>query len=118
VEVNSLLNLARRLPINDDAENLKRIRHAIFFGHVLILKSGGRIVGYAEVYRMQEPPSYPVIPWPVDDPKGKILYCWAAVCEEGYLFELIRLGKRTFPDCHCISWHRHRRNNKIHFERI
>ena len=34
------------------------------------------------------------------------------------IHELIRLGKRTFPDCHCISWHRHRRNNKIHFERI
>ena len=113
-----LIELARGLPIKEDSENFRRINHAIYFGHILLIKEHGRIVGYAEVYRVKESPAYPVTPWPIDDPAGKILYCWAAACEKGYIKKLIDLAKRTFPEVNFICWHRHKRNNKIHLERV
>jgi len=117
-ELETLVTLARRLPEDDDRENLKRIHHTQKYGHLIVLKEQGKIVGYAEGYRMDHVPDHPVLPLPKDNPDGKYVYCWAAVCEPGYLRKLIQMGKRTFKDCDWICWHTSRKNNRLHAERI
>lgn len=109
-----LVNLARRLPVKDDTENLERITHTRNHGHIVILSVGRDILGYAEVYRVKEIPSYPVIPYPVDDADGKILYCFAAVCEKGFISDLVRLGFDTFSGVETIAYHRNKHGNKLY----
>lgn len=117
-DLSEILLLARSLPCKDDAKNYQRIGHVIKHGHLVVLKVEGEIVGFAECYRMKNVPKFPVMPLPVDDPKGKILYCWAAVAKRNHVRNLIILGKRTFPYCSAIVWHTHRRKNALHLERI
>ena len=112
-EDQELIVLARRLPVKDDFRNWRRIHHAKIFGHVLIVRQEGRIVGFAELYRMRYAPDYPVKPWPKDDPEGKVLYCYAAVCEKGFIRELINLAHRTFPGLR-IEYHRRKHGNKLY----
>lgn len=109
-----LVDLARRLPAKDDSKNLDRIRHAFANGHLVILRVGNDILGYAEVYRMKEIPSYPVIPYPVDDIDGDILYCFAAVCNPGFVKDLIKLGFDTFSTVNSIVYHRRKHGNKVY----
>lgn len=117
-DLSDILVMARRLPCKDDVKNYQRIGHVLTRGHLVVLKVDGVIVGFAECYRMKEIPSFPVMPLPVDDPEGKILYCWAAVANRNFIKQLIELGKRTFPNCSAIAWHTHRRKNALHLERI
>lgn len=109
-----LLQFARRLPVQDDAENLERLHHAEKFGHLVILRVAGDILGYAEVYRMKEIPKFPVIPFPKDDVDGKILYCFAMVCERGFCKDLIKLGFDTFIGIDTIAYHRNKHGNKLY----
>jgi hypothetical protein len=117
-ELLDILILARRLPCKDDVKNYKRIGHVLTHGHLVVLKVDGEIKGFAECYRMKEIPSFPVMPLPVDDPDGKILYCWSAACERNFIRQLIELGKYNFQTCTHICWHTHRRKNALHLERI
>jgi hypothetical protein len=112
----SLLELANRLPTTEE-KNIKRISHVLEHGHLVEMKDGNKLVGYAEVYRLKDIPKFPVVPWPKDDPDGEYLYCWAASCERGRIKELIQIGKRRFRLCRWICYHRHKRNNKLHIER-
>lgn len=109
-----LIKFARRLPVQDDIENLERLRHADKFGHIIILRVAGDILGYAECYRMKEVPKYPVIPYPIDDVDGKILYCFAMVCERGFCKDLIKLGFDTFINVETIAYHRNKHGNKLY----
>lgn len=109
-----LVSLARRLPIHDDEENRERILHADKYGHIVILNVGPHILGYAECYRVKEIPSYPVIPYPIDDVDGKILYCFAMVCEKGFCKDLIQLGFDTFINVETIAYHRNKHGNKLY----
>lgn len=109
-----LLEMARRLPVTDISENLERLRHTRKFGHIVILKVGRDILGYAECFRVREIPTYPVIPYPIDDVDGKILYCFAAVCEKGFILDLIRLGFDTFSGVETIAYHRNKHGNKLY----
>lgn len=117
-EMVDILILARRLPCKDDAKNYERIEHVLKHGHLVIIKEAGQVVGYAECYRMKEIPSFPVRPLPVDDPEGKILYVWAFACWPGYLWKLKELGRNTFQTCTHFCWHRQKRKNALHLERI
>src|ERR1700675_3083402 len=95
-DVMQILELAQKLPDVSYNENIERLEHVKKHGHILILRDEGRVVAYAGLYRMKEAPPYPVIPYPVDDPEGEYLYCYAASCEKGRIKELIDLAKRTF----------------------
>lgn len=109
-----LLDLARRLPLKDDSKNLERIRHANNNGHLVILRVGRDILGYAEVYRVKEIPNYPVIPYPKDDVDGNILYCFSAVCERGFIKDLIKLGFDSFLTVDSIVYHRRKHGNRVY----
>lgn len=117
-ELRECVRLARRLPEDNDLENIKRIVHASQRGQILIYKERGRIKAYAELYRLRYIPEHPVEPLPEDDPDGKFLYCWAAVAEKGYLLKLINMAKRTFKSCRFIVWHTYKKGAKLHMERI
>lgn len=91
-----------------------RLAHVEKFGNIVILKVGPDLLGYAEVYRLKEYPDYPVIPYPVDDVDGKILYCFAMVCENGFAKDLIKLGFDTFPSIDTIAYHRWKHGNKLY----
>ena len=107
----AVLDLMDRLPVDRD-ENLERLAHTHTYGHILELIEDGELKGYGEVFRLKSVPVYPVIPWPKDDPEGKFLYCFSAVCEKGYIRKLIELGKKTFPECDII-YHREKKNHQL-----
>lgn len=109
-----LVELARRLPVKDDAKNIERLAHTERHGFIVKLGVGPDLIGYAEVYRVKEIPSYPVIPYPIDDEDGKILYCFAAVCEDGFIKELVKLGFDRFHDIEMIAYHRRKHDNKLY----
>ena len=114
--INEAYKLSNRLPM-EQQENLQRLNHVSKHGHLVFLFSEGRTVGYAEVFRMKEPPAYPAIPWPVDDPQGLFAYVFAAVCEVGFVKDLLEIGAKTFNSCEWICYHRAKRNNKLNVER-
>ena len=109
-----LLQLAYRLPGQD---HFIRLGHASRYGHILSLRKDGYLVGYAEVYVLDRIPDHPVRPLPVNVPGGIYLYCYAAVCERNHIRELIRLAKRTFPNCKYIVYHRLKKNNQLKMEK-
>lgn len=114
-----LVEFARRLPVHDDGENLNRIQHAKKNGHIVILRDGVKLLGYAEVYRLKSIPNYPVLPYPVDDIDGDILYCFAAVCEDWNIRKLIKLGFESFAGIKRIAYHRNKHGNKLYIiERV
>jgi hypothetical protein len=109
-----IVALARRLPVRNDEKNIARLMHTEKHGHIVTLKVGGDLLGYAEVYRLKEIPTYPVIPFPVDDPEGKILYCFAAVCERGFIKDLMKLGFDIFKGVDRIVYHRRKHGNRLY----
>ena len=111
-----MLDLMDRLPCTRE-ENESRLEHTRRNGHVLVLRDGEKISGIAELYRMSYAPDYPV-GWPVDDPNGKILYCYSAACRRNRIKELIKMAKQKFHDCVYIAWHRDKKNHKLYLERI
>ena len=112
-----VLDLMDRLPV-DREENVERLNYTLRFGHLLLLKEEGKLTGCAELFRVEQIPDYPVIPWPKDNPKGKFVYCFSAVTEKNRILKLIQLAKKRFPECKKIIWHREKRNHKLSFERI
>lgn len=110
------IDLAKRLPTDEDP--IPRLDHVHKNGHFLYLKISGQLKGYAELYVLNDVPEYPVIPWPKNEQGGKFLYCFAAVCEKGYIKDLIDMAKRTFKDCKYLCYHRHKRGNALHIERM
>lgn len=118
LELKECVRFSRRLPEDRDLENIKRLVYVAQNGQLLIYKEQGKIKGYAELYRMNYIPSHPVEPLPIDNPDGEYLYCWAAVSEKGYLFKLIRMAKITFKSCKFLIWHTHKKNSKLHMEKI
>lgn len=115
--IDDILELAERLPVKSRVNHAARIAHCLEHGHLIQLCEGDRIVGYAEVYILNSPPGYPVVPYPVNEAYGDYIYCWAAVCEKGYIRKLIETGKRTFNRCRWLCYHRRKRNNALHIER-
>lgn len=113
-ELEAIMELAYKLPYEN---HILRLGHASRFGHILSLKKEGELVAYAEVYVLDRIPTHPVIPLPVNVLGGKYLYCYAAVCKRNHIRELIKLGKRTFPQCEFIVYHRLKRNNQLKIER-
>lgn len=116
--MNDLLALSNRLPTKIPVDHAARIKHCIEHGHIVCLIDNGEVVGYAEVYLLNKPPQYPVIPWPISNPNGEYMYCYAAVCKPGRIKELIKLGKKTFAHCKWLCYHRRKHNNRLHIERI
>lgn len=116
--IDLLLKFAERLPECDKEEHRERIRHCKRFGHLFILKEEGIIKGYAETYVVSKVPAFPAVPWPKNEPDETYLYCYAAVCDQGYLRKLINMGKLAFPDLKFIFWHRAKRGNKLRKERV
>jgi len=116
--IDSLVRLVCSIPGHNDCQNYERMKHADRFGHIMVLQEEGEITGYAEMYRMRSIPDYPVLPLPKNEPDGEYVYCWAASCERGRIRGLINLARRCFKNCRYLVWHNHRRNNKLHVERI
>lgn len=112
-----IICLAGLLPCGTE-ENRLRIEHCRKFGKILKVFHKDELVGYAEVYVMKAPPSYPVIPWPVNDFSGEYLYCYAAACFKGNIKKLWDLAKKEFPSVKYICYHRLKYQNKIHIERL
>lgn len=113
-----LLDLARRLPEGDEDEHIERLEHCITHGNIITIEKDGRTAGYAELYRMELPPQYPVWPYPEDKKYGRYLYCYAAVCEKGLIKKLMNLAKETFPECFYLCYHRNKHRNKLYIERM
>ena len=95
-------------------KNLERLLHVEKNGHLLLLKNEGRTVGYAELYVMKNAPSYPAVPYPRNEDQGTLLYCFAAVCERGFIQRLIKMAFDTFPEINEIVYHRRKHDNKLY----
>lgn len=115
-ELVHILRLMDRLPTKR-RENVERLFHTLKYGFLLILRHNGKIIGCAETFRMKEPPEYPVIPWPKDDPEGNVLYGFSAVCEKGKILKLFQMAKEMFKNCEYIAYHREKKNHKLYRER-
>lgn len=112
-----ILQLTKRLPAsNEDHE--ARLEHVLKHGHILLLVKDGTLKGYAELFVMDHIPDHPAVPYPVSVKNGDYLYCFAAVCDQGYIKELITMVKNTFKNCKFLIYHRHKKDNKLHIERI
>lgn len=108
-----ILDLADELPTSRK-RNLARLLHCGQYGYLVQVIENGELKAYGEGYLLNKIPTYPVVPWPKNEPDGRYLYCYAAVAKKGYLKKLIELGRRTFPNVKAICYHRHKKNHKLY----
>lgn len=112
-----LIDFLNQLPATYESTK-KRLAHCQKYGKIIFLFKRDVLVGYAELYQLKEIPKFPVIPWPKNDESGEFLYCFATACRPGQIRDLKKLAFRYFPNCKYLCYHRLKRRNKLHIERI
>lgn len=112
-----VLDLMDSLPCERE-ENRERLAHTKRYGHIVKLFERDELVGVAECYTMDYVPSWPLEVGPVSVPDGKYLYIVSAVSKKNRIKDLIELGKRRFPNCTEICYHRDKYNHRLYKMRI
>jgi hypothetical protein len=100
--------------------HLGRLCHVANNGYLLCLFDNGKVIGYAELYKVMDVPKYPAKQLPNTEENGKTLFVYALAVEADRpraIWQMKQMARRIFNGCDSFAFHARDKNFKFYQER-